>query len=274
MDVGNIAVEYLLDSCNLWETEESIYTMNSSLFLKYSAFIEIHIENQKEVIKIEEMGDWGHAEIYNSQIQDDHCNIDHQNTQYKGAYMYHMSEESFDTNIDHSKLTKIPIINNSYMCKVCNKCCSNNGCLQRHRRTHTGVKPFKCEECQKCFNESGTLKQHKRTHIGEKPFKCEECQKCFNQSSHLKQHKRTHTGEKPFKCEECEKCFNTSSTLKMHIRTHSGEKPFRCEECGKCFSQSGTLKQHTRTHKHTSKTSSILEHFKLSKLEQINCHSV
>jgi len=80
MDVENIAVEFLLNSCNSWETEKSIYTMNSSLVLKYSAFM----ENQKEVMQIEEMADREHADMYNSQTQDDHSNIGRENAQTKG----------------------------------------------------------------------------------------------------------------------------------------------------------------------------------------------
>ncbi|XP_028632200.1 zinc finger protein 120-like [Grammomys surdaster] len=106
----------------------------------------------------------------------------------------------------------------------CGKAFAKNSHLLRHKRVHTGEKPYKCNQCGKDFARHSSLQRHKRIHTGEKPYECNQC-------GSLLYHQKTHTGEKPYGCNECGKAFIHHSHLHMHKRTHTGEKPFQCTQC-------------------------------------------
>lgn len=101
-----------------------------------------------------------------------------------------------------------------------------------------------CNICEKHFETTAALMRHKRTHSGERPFICHICGWGFNLSGNLNQHMAIHQKVKPFKCPYCGKTFARSNVLKAHVRCHTGERPFQCQVCGSNFVISHNLKKH------------------------------
>jgi uncharacterized Zn-finger protein len=111
----------------------------------------------------------------------------------------------------------------THVCEVCDKELSSKQSLEKHKRIHTGEKPFKCKVCDKAFNQRGNLKTHSRTHMLVTPYMCGRCNEACTSARNLTVHLRTHTGEKPFKCEVCARAFTQQSTLTRHMSIHTGE---------------------------------------------------
>ncbi|CAH0394490.1 unnamed protein product [Bemisia tabaci] len=121
-----------------------------------------------------------------------------------------------------------------------------------------GYSGNKCDICEKQFQKPSQLLRHKRIHTGERPYKCNICPRAFSQAGSLKIHMLKHNGKKPYKCYFCQATFSQKGNLRCHVkRLHaippSGTTVYECNKCACVFRKVGSLNAHVnRAHRDSS----------------------
>eukprot|EP00834_Sanchytrium_tribonematis_P007666 NODE_730_length_4371_cov_0.467228.p2 type:complete len:444 gc:universal NODE_730_length_4371_cov_0.467228:750-2081(+) len=130
------------------------------------------------------------------------------------------SEASINKSSLRNEVKKVK--SNDHCCPICEKCFSRKSDINRHLKTHSGVKPFKCKYCSKSFAQKSGLTVHTRTHTGEKPYACSYCGIRFGDVSAAKKHEQSTHEMKRHLCpvKGCDKSFTRKNAVNRHLKQH------------------------------------------------------
>ena len=110
------------------------------------------------------------------------------------------------------------------------------------------------------FDRSDNLNRHRRVHSGEKPFECSRCEKKFSDKSALNRHLKAHekrVAEHTYTCGTCGQTFHNRAPYNAHIRTaHSTAQPTRKRPATKKNTDATAAKKSKRTDQTSANTAS------------------
>ncbi len=167
-------------------------------------------------------------------------------------------------------------------CDICGKCFNNRNDIGRHKKKHSGKKPFKCDDCGRDFACKYSLKSHIKciheknvdpkilscfscdiifytfTEFDKHNFEvhqlnpsCDVCGKSFTDRYVMETHKKLHNKGKSrvnLSCELCQQVFYSYKNFDIHNLEVHQIKP-SCNICNKTFKSRKDLWSHNRVHK-------------------------
>ena len=135
----------------------------------------------------------------------------------------------------------------AHLCTLCDMAFGSAQKLERHMKTHTGIKEFKCETCGKEFMTHENLVQHYKLHLGMNDYVCNICDRRYYSKSGLQHHQKQNHNVGTFDCPDCSEKFATKYELVLHRKSHRGNLPEKCSVCSNRFATAVELKQHRIT---------------------------
>ena len=117
----------------------------------------------------------------------------------------------------------------AHACDLCDKGFTTKSHLARHKRTHTGAKPYKCDVCDFASGDSSDLARHKKTvhAVGKVPKTNPKKAGAGSLGKARRSTPKVPAAATPpplsFRCQHCIKTFRLNRHLQKHIRKQHSE---------------------------------------------------